>query len=71
MKQKLIKDFETYTRMKNIATKSISSSCLKFALSKTSKNIVFNHFMNDDIKDADSFKDLLNFLHHYYFSRLT
>lgn len=67
MKQELIKDFKTYTRMKDITIKLISSLHLKLILLKISKIIIFNHFVNDDIKETTSFNNFFDFLYYYYF----
>lgn len=71
MKQKVIKEFKTYSRMKNIVTELISISYFESALSKTDlDHYIFSHFVNDDIKNVATFEDLYNFLHDHYFLKL-
>lgn len=70
MSQDLIEDSETYIRLKNIITKKISKSNSESSLNAIFENTMFAHFMNDDVKEANTFEALIDFLHKHYFSRL-
>ena len=67
----LTKKSNTYIKMKNITTKKISKSNMKFVLSKTISNKIYDFYINDDVINAFIFKFLYIFLHEYYFSRLS
>ena len=60
----------TYARLKDIATGDIPEPNPEPALSDVSSNTTFNHFVDDDIGGADTFEELVEFLHNHYFPRL-
>ena len=61
----------TYTQLKDIVTSSISSPDAEPALfDKMLGHVAFDHFVDDDIGEADSFESLVEFLHTHYFPRL-
>lgn len=61
----------TYTQLKDIVTSSIPGPDSEPALSDAMPQAVaFDHFVDDDIGGADSFSNLVTFLHEHYFPRL-
>ena len=71
MKQKTTKRFEIYSQLKNTVIDSISTSDSKSAFSDANSNhSVFNHFIDDDVKEFDILSTLIHFLHTHYFLRL-
>lgn len=54
--------------MKDITIDFISSLHAESVLLKVMSKTIFNHFVNDDIKEAASFKNLFEFLYNHYFS---
>ena len=72
MRQEIIEKSSIYTQLKSIIIESISSLDSKSTLSDVNSNhIMFNYFVDDNIKDFDTLKFLIHFLHFYYFSRLS
>ena len=58
----------TYTQLKDIVTSSIPGPDSEPALTDAMPGTVaFDHFVDDDIGAADTFDDLLIFLHLQYF----
>ena len=72
MKQKIIEKSSIYTQLKNIIIENILSLDSKSILSDVNSNhIMFNHFVDNDIKNFDILKILIHFLHFHYFFRLS
>ena len=60
----------TYTQLKDIVTSSIPALDLGPALADAMRNgVAFDHFVDDDI-GANSFDNMVEFLHVHYFPRL-
>ena len=67
----LTKKFDTYIKMKNITIEKISKFDIKFALSKTIQNKMYDFYINNNVIDVFIFEFLYIFLHEHYFSRLS
>ena len=71
MRQKTTRKLEIYSQLKNTVIDSISISDSKFAFSNAnSSHSVFNHFIDDDVKEFDTLSTLIRFLHTHYFLKL-
>ena len=61
----------TYTQLKDIVTSSIPQPNPEPALTDAMpETVAFDHFVDDDIGGANSYDDLISFLHVHYFPRL-
>ena len=69
MRQKIIKKSRIYSQLKNIVIDFILTLNAKSSFTNVF-NSFFDHFINDDIKKARTFKNMLQFLYEHYFSRL-
>ena len=60
----------TYSKLKDIVTGEIPEPDPEPALSNVAPEIMFAHFVDDDLGGAPTFEALINFLHNHYFPRL-
>ena len=60
----------TYARLKDIVTGPIPKPNPEPDLNRASERVAFSHFVDDDAGGADTFEELLEFLHKHYFPRL-
>ena len=61
----------TYSRLKDIVTGTIPGPDAEPALSDAmSGKVCFNHYVDDDVGGANTFDNLIQFLHLHYFPRL-
>ena len=70
MRQEITKNSEMYSRLKNIVIDSIFFFDSESSLFDVKNETFFEHFVNDNVDEANSFEHLISFLHNYYFSRL-
>ena len=70
IKQKTTSDSSIYIQLKKVVTKIKSFFNLKSTLFKINFNYtMFNYFVDDDVDETNTLKNLMKFLHDYYFSR--
>ena len=69
MNQRIIEESKIYSRLENIVTELISISDAESPLTNVFNNF-FDHFVNDDVKEARTFEKMFQFLHEHYFFRL-
>ena len=63
MRQRYIEDSRIYTKLKNIVIDNISKSNFESSLSNINlTHVCFDHFVNDDAREANTFDTLLKFL---------
>lgn len=72
MRQRLSEASETYTHLKNLIMSEILLSDSEPAMFNVMlKKAMFEHFVNDDVSEANTFKTLVRFLHNHYFSQIS
>lgn len=67
MRQELTEELDTYFKLKDIVTDEISDLSLKLTLSDVFLEMIFTHFVDDDVSETSIFEALLRFLHKHYF----